>query len=163
MFRRARFGRVQVAGLGATLPPVRVLAFVLAVTALAASALAASALSAPLPGVRTPTHNITCAVTPAALHCDIAQASYRARLQRGCIAPPTGLDWHGFELTPNGKGAITCSGGVLVMGPVRYVTLRYGRTWRNGTYTCRSRLTGLTCTNRAGHGLSLSRASYRTF
>jgi hypothetical protein len=163
MFLRTRFGRVQVCGLGATLPPVKVPAFVLAAAALAASALAASALSAPLPGVRTPTHNITCAVTPAALHCDIAQASYRTRLQKGCIAPPTGLDWHGFELTPKGKGAITCSGGVLVMGPVRYVTLRYGRTWRNGTYTCRSRLTGLTCTNRAGHGLSLSRASYRTF
>ena len=163
MFLRARSVRAQVAGLGATLPPVKVLAFVLAAAALAASALAASALSAPLPGVRTPTHNITCAVTPAALHCDIAQASYRTRLQKGCIAPPTGLDWHGFELTPSGKGAITCSGGVLVMGPVRYVTLRYGRTWRNGTYTCRSRLTGLTCTNRAGHGLSLSRASYRTF
>ena len=49
------------------------------------------------------------------------------------------------------------------MGPVRYVTLRYGRTWRNGAYTCRSRLTGLTCTNRAGHGLFLSRVSYRAF
>ena len=113
--------------------------------------------------MRTPSHNITCAVTPGALHCDIAQAAYRAGLQKRCIAPPTGLDWHGFELTPTGKGAITCSGGVLVMGPVRYVTLRYGRTWRNGVYTCRSRITGLTCTNRAGHGLFLSRASYRTF
>jgi hypothetical protein len=137
---------------------VRALAVVLV-----AAALAAPALASPLPGVRTPSHNITCAVTPAALHCDITQAVYRARLQKRCIAPPTGLDWHGFELTPAGKGAVTCSGGVLVMGPVRYVTLRYGRTWRNGTYTCKSRITGLTCTNRAGHGLFLSRAAYRTF
>lgn len=128
-----------------------------------AVALAGLAAAAPTPGVRTPTHNITCAATPAALHCDIAQSSYGARLQAHCIAPPTGLDWHGFELTPTGKGAITCSGGVLVMGPVRYVTLRYGHTWRNVPYTCRSRIAGLTCTNRAGHGLSLSRASYRTF
>jgi len=142
---------------------VRALSFALASAALVAAVVAASALAAPFPGVRTPTHNITCAVTPAALHCDIAQASYRTRLQKGCIAPPTGLDWHGFELTPTGKGAITCSGGVLVMGPVRYVTLRYGHIWHNGTYTCRSRISGLTCTNRAGHGLSLSRASYRTF
>ena len=128
-----------------------------------AVALAGLAVAAPTPGVRTPTHNITCAATPAALHCDIAQASYRARLQARCIAPPTGLDWHGFELTPKGKGGITCSGGVLVMGPVHYVTLAYGRTWRHGPYTCTSRVTGLTCTNRAGHGLFLSRASYRTF
>jgi hypothetical protein len=143
---------------GATLRGVKILAF-----AFVAAALAAPALAAPFPGVRTPTRNITCAVTPAALHCDITQAAYRTRLQKRCIAPPTGLDWHGFELTPAGKGAVTCSGGVLVMGPVRYVTLRYGRTWRHGAYTCRSRLAGLTCTNRAGHGLFLSRISYRTF
>ena len=83
---------------GATLRGVKILAF-----ALVAAALAAPALAAPFPGVRTPTHNITCAVTPAALHCDITQAAYRARLQKRCIAPPTGLDWHGFELTPTGK------------------------------------------------------------
>lgn len=126
-------------------------------------ALVGVALAVPMPGVRTPSHNITCAATPAALHCDIAQASYRARLQKRCIAPPTGLDWHGFELTPKGKGAVTCSGGILVMGPVRYVTLGYGRTWHYGPYTCKSRVTGLTCTNRTGHGLFLSRASYRTW
>jgi Family of unknown function (DUF6636) len=133
------------------------------VLALVAASLAAPALAAPTPGVRTPTHNITCAVTPAALHCDITQASYRARLQQGCISPPMGLDWHGFELTPKGKGAVTCSGGALVLGSVRYLTLSYGRTWHYGAYTCSSRLTGLTCTNRAGHGLFLSRASYRVF
>jgi len=138
---------------------VRFLAFALVAAALAAPL----AIAAPLPGVRTPTHNITCALTPAALHCDIARSVYRSRLQKRCLAPPTGLDWHGFELTPKGRGAVTCSGGVLVMGAVRYVTLGYGRSWRRGGYTCRSRLTGLTCTNRAGHGLFLSRASYRTF
>jgi hypothetical protein len=154
---------------GATLRAVRALACALALAALAAPAMSAPALAgpafatAPLPGVRTSTHNITCAVTPLVLHCDIAQAAYRARLQQRCTAPPTRLDWHGFELTHTGKGAVTCSGGVLVMGPVRYVTLRHGQTWRNGTYTCRSRLAGLTCTTRAGHGLSLSPASYRLF
>ena len=133
------------------------------VLTLAAAVAASAAAAGSLPGVRTPSRNITCAVTPAALHCDIAQASYRARLQSRCIAPPSSLDWHGFELTPTGKGAVTCSGGILVMGPVRYFTLAYGRTWHSGAYTCRSRLTGLTCTNRAGHGLFLSRLSYRTF
>jgi hypothetical protein len=133
------------------------------VLGLAAAVASAAAAAASLPGVRTPSRNIECAVTPAALHCDIVQAFYRARLQARCIAPPSSLDWHGFELTPTGKGAVTCSGGILVMGPVRYVTLPYGRTWHSGAYTCRSRVTGLTCTNRAGHGLFLSRLSYRTF
>ena len=126
-------------------------------------ALAGLALAAPFPGVRSPSHNITCALTGAALHCDIAQASYRTRLQARCAAPPTGLDWHGFDLTPRGRGELACSGGVLVMGPVRYVTLAYGHTWRRGAYACRSRITGLTCTTRAGHGLFISRAAYRIF
>ncbi len=143
-----------------TLRAVKILAAAFIGSALVFAGLASAA---PLPGVRTPSHNITCAVTPAALHCDIVQAAYRTRLQSRCSAPPTGLDWHGFELTPTRKGAVTCSGGVLVMGPVTYATLAYGRTWRHGPYTCKSRLTGLTCTNRAGHGLFLSRASYRAF
>jgi hypothetical protein len=134
-----------------------------ALLALAFAVTGSVAAAASLPGVRTPSGNIRCAATPAALHCDIAQASYRARLQARCITPPSSLDWHGFELTPTGKGAVTCSGGILVMGPVRYVTLAYGRSWHYGAYTCRSRVTGLTCTNRAGHGLFLSRLSYRVF
>ncbi|HEX4525837.1 MAG TPA: hypothetical protein VH108_03765 [Gaiellaceae bacterium] len=133
------------------------------VLVLGAAVVGSAAAASSRPGVRTPSRNIECAATPAALHCDIVQASYRARLQARCIAPPSSLDWHGFELTPTGKGAVTCSGGILVMGPVRYFTLAYGRNWHSGAYTCRSRVAGLTCTNRAGHGLFLSRLSYRTF
>jgi hypothetical protein len=114
-------------------------------------------------GLRTPTHNIACVDTGPALHCDIATASYRNALQHRCISPPTGLDWHGFGLTRSGRAQVECSGGALVMGPVRYTTLAYGKTWRHGAYTCTSRVTGLTCTNRARHGLFLSRASYRLF
>lgn len=43
------------------------------------------------------------------------------------------------------------------------VTLRYGRIWRFRAFTCVSRRTGLTCRNRAGHGLFFSRESYRVF
>ena len=128
-----------------------------------AVALVGFAVAAPLPGVRTPSRNITCAATAVVLHCDVARSSYGTRLQAHCSAPPTSLDWHGFELTPTGKGAITCSGGVLLMGPVRYVTLAYGHVWRHGAYTCASRVAGLTCTTHAGHGLFLSRASYRVW
>jgi len=35
--------------------------------------------------------------------------------------------------------------------------LRFGRTWRAGSFVCRSRSSGLTCTNRRGHGWRLGR------
>jgi hypothetical protein len=44
-----------------------------------------------------------------------------------------------------------------------FVTLAYGKTWRHRGFTCTSRFTGLTCTNAAGHGLFISRASWRAW
>jgi hypothetical protein len=41
--------------------------------------------------------------------------------------------------------------------------LAYGKTWRSGGISCTSRVTGLTCTNRSGHGFFLSRAHWRSF
>jgi len=120
-------------------------------------------LLAALAGLRTPSHNITCVDTGPSLICNVRQASYTAALQQRCMSPPTSLDWHGFELSARGRGQIACSGGVLVMGNVRYTTLAYGRTWRHGAFTCVSRVPGLTCTNRARHGVFISRAAYRLF
>ena len=41
--------------------------------------------------------------------------------------------------------------------------LAYGRTWKAGGFTCVSRASGLTCTNKGGHGWLLSRALTRVF
>lgn len=42
--------------------------------------------------------------------------------------------------------------------------LRFGHTWRAGSLVCRSRASGLTCTNRRGHGWWLGRyVGYRLF
>jgi hypothetical protein len=130
-----------------------------------------------LPGIRTPSGNISCLAVPgptpagggsapATLLCRIARASYAARLQAHCGAPPIKLDWHGFELRAASRGSLVCSGGILYNPATQrpsYVTLGYGRSWRHGTFTCRSALRGLTCANRAGHGLFLSRASWRAW
>ena len=133
--------------------------------------LVVSALLALLPGVRTPTHNISCFVVPIAptvhstLLCDIRQASYGATLQRNCMNGP-GVEWHGFELSWRRAAHVTCAGGVLYnigRDTPSYRVLAYGRTWRSHRFTCRSRRTGLTCTNAGGHGLFLSRESYRLF
>jgi hypothetical protein len=140
------------------------LAVVLALNAGAAGAV-------PLPGVKTPSRNISCFWVPERptarghLLCDIKQATYTRALQRRCISPPTQLDWHGFELPARKAAQIVCAGGIMYdpRDKPTYVVLGYGKTWHYRGFTCRSRVTGLTCTNRAGHGLFLSRGSYRIF
>jgi hypothetical protein len=129
------------------------------------------AAAARLPGVKTPSQNISCFYVPQRptshgnLLCNIKQAVYTKALQSRCIAPPTGLDWHGFTLSDTKRGEVLCAGGLMYDGrdTPTFVTLAYGKTWRYRGFTCASRVTGLTCRNGAGHGLFLSRASWRAW
>jgi uncharacterized protein DUF6636 len=130
-----------------------------------------SALAAPLPGVKTPTRNISCFYVPIKptargnLLCAIKTSSYSRAQQDGCQSR-TGLDWHGFELSSSGKAQPVCTGGVLYdigRDTPRYIVLAYGHTWHSHGFTCTSRATGLTCTNGHAHGLFLSRESFRLF
>jgi hypothetical protein len=122
----------------------------------------------PLPGFRSPSGNISCFVVPgkpSVLRCSIPHASYAAALQGRCMARAS-LDWHGFELAARATGAITCSGGVLYSPDTQrpsYVVLPYGRRWRREGFTCLSRQSGVTCENATGHGLLLSRTSWRAW
>jgi hypothetical protein len=120
----------------------------------------------PLPGLRSPSGNIRC-VAAQSLFCSLRRADYAETLQDRCLNPNgemgAGVDWHGFELPRRGRGRILCSGGALWAGTPRYVTVAYGRTWQGGAWTCRSRRTGLTCTNRGGHGLFLARERWRAW
>jgi hypothetical protein len=132
---------------------------------LAASASADS--STRPPGFRSPSGNISCFVsgTPTLL-CKIAHADYAKQLQDRCIGPAgAGVDWHGFELSAARKGAIACSGGALYTGTDRpsYVTLPYGRTWRQKMFSCSSRISGVNCSNPNGHGFFLSRQTWRVW
>jgi hypothetical protein len=146
-----------------------------AVAALAAAAVFAGAATAatPIPGIRSPSGNIRCLYVPAArgastpnLLCRIEQADYAAALQRRCNSSPAGLDWHGFELPAARRGQVVCSGGILY-DPARqrptYTTVAYGTTWRHGPFTCVSRRSGVTCTTPRGHGLFVSRGSWRSW
>jgi len=145
----------------------RALVLLALVTAVAAAAVHA----APLPGVKTPTRNISCFYVPIKptsrgnLLYTIKAALYSQAQQNGCQAR-TGLDWHGFELSTSRKAQPVCSGGVLYdigRDTPAFVILAYGRTWRSHGFSCTSRVSGLTCTNGHGHGLFLSRASYRLY
>jgi len=145
----------------------RRLIIVLLVLALSAGV----AVAARLPGVKTPSQNISCFYVPQRptshgnLLCNIKQAVYTKALQSRCISPPTGLDWHGFTLSDTKRGQVLCAGGLMydARDTPTFVTLAYGKTWRYRGFTCVSRVTGLTCTNARGHGLFLSRASWRVW
>lgn len=147
--------------------PVRRALLVVVILALAAG----TAGAVRLPGVKTPTRNISCFWVPQAptrhgsLLCDIRHAAYTGALQKHCISPPIGLDWHGFSLSETRRGEVVCAGGMMydARDKPTYAVLRYGKTWRYRGFTCVSRVTGLTCKNRAGHGLFLSRATFGLF
>lgn len=120
----------------------------------------------PLPGVRSPSGNISCLFAPGPpghILCSIRRAAYAAALQKRCLASAS-LDWVGFELTPFRKGTFVCSGGVLYdprTSVPRVITLAYGKTWTHGPFACYSRVDGLSCGNHTGHGLFISRQSWR--
>jgi hypothetical protein len=143
----------------------------LSVIALLLALCAGAAPAARLPGVRTPSKNITCFYVPQrpTLHgnllCNIKQAVYTRALQGRCIAPPTGLDWHGFTLSDTKRGEVLCAGGIMydARDTPTFVRLPYGKTWRFRGFSCTSRVMGLTCRNAAGHGLFLSRESWRAW
>lgn len=147
----------------------RAATFLLAVCPLAAFAVTAAA-AATLPGIRTPSGNIRCLYLQGRsrnLLCTIDRSAYSTALQRRCMAPGgAGVDWHGFTLSPRGRGLVNCSGGIqyspATERPV-YATLAYAATRHLGPYTCTSRRIGLTCRTARGHGLFLSRASWRAW
>jgi hypothetical protein len=126
---------------------------------------AGAAASATVPGFRSPSGNIKCLFLAAPSHdllCTIGHANYSATLQARCMSPGgAGVDWHGFILSATGKAVPNCSGGILYTGRPSYARLAYGRTLRHGAFTCKSRRAGVTCTNTHGHGLFVSRESFR--
>jgi hypothetical protein len=121
-----------------------------------------------LPGFRSPSGNISCLFipsssgAPATILCKLAHADYAQALQARC----NGLDWHGFLLPAARKGAVNCSGGILYNPTTqhpRYITLAYGKTWRQKMFSCTSQFNGVNCSNPHGHGMFISRQTWRTW
>ena len=153
-----------------------VILLALAVSVLASASVAGSATR--LPGFRSPSGNVSCLFipsaplsgggrTPATILCKLAHAAYAKTLQARCLGPTgAGVDWHGFTLPAARKGAINCSGGSLY-NPTKqhpsYVTLAYGKTWRQKMFSCTSKVAGVNCSNPSGHGIFISRQTWRTW
>jgi hypothetical protein len=89
-------------------------------------------------------------VPASAAFCDILHHSWHApKKPRSCE-----FDWGGaIGMTRRGRVKFQCVSDSMFNNHV----LKYGRTWHNGRFTCRSRTTGLRCTNAAGHGFRVSR------
>ena len=122
-----------------------------------ALAVAAPAATASSNSFRLPSKNIGCAYNPkpASLRCDL-RSGLKPAPRRKCE-----LDWTGLEIAPTGRASPTCAGDTAILpnAPI----LAYGRTWSRNGITCRSRTTGLRCTNRSGHGFTLARQGWRIF
>lgn len=98
---------------------------------------------------RSPSGNITCAMKVGGGD-RFAQCELRSE-GRGYSIPRTGRVTR-YDVDPDDDLAS------------RRSVLRYGHARRLGVFTCRSRRSGMRCTNRAtGHGFALSRQHQRVF
>lgn len=111
--------------------------------------------------VTTPSKLVTCyALTFAAGGGIECQAPYLR-------APATGEGDATLQLHPRGRSRSIRRGDFPGYSTKRRPTLDYGTRWlpaRGGRgVLCRSRSTGLTCSNRSGHGFRLTKGDVRRF
>ena len=112
---------------------------------------------------KTPSDNIYCAYYDndgkALVRCDIK--SYTPTTPKR--PADCDLDWgYAFEIAAgNKRGYIICGGDTVISPEAK--ALPYGSVWTRKGIECSSETTGITCTNRRGHGFSLSRAEQRVF
>jgi hypothetical protein len=132
----------------------------LLLTALVASFALAPAARAAFPSflVRTgfwmPSRNILCNAGPLIGRSGKLVGGY-------ALACVLGSDRRAWYLRSNGRSGVARPGGNAASDFTS--VLRYGHTWRWHGFRCSSRQTGLTCSNRSGHGFFLSRATQRLF
>jgi uncharacterized protein DUF6636 len=138
---------------------------VLAVGCVAGAVLAAAAAAAASPlhskTFRTPSRNIGCAYYDASI---TGTAIFRCDLLSGLHPEPARRcegDWTGASMSLRGRAGPTCAGDTVY--DRRAPILAYGRVWSRAGLTCTSRMTGLTCRNRDGHGFFLARERWRVF
>jgi hypothetical protein len=127
-----------------------------------AAVLATPAVADDLLFFRSPTGNISCLIATgeyAIARCDMSS------LTPSYTSPPPGcdLDWgSSFEVALSSrKGMLACVGD-SVADPSA-VTLGYGQTLSLGGFDCTSERSGMTCTNPAGHGFTISKARQSLF
>ena len=124
-------------------------------------ALSATAAEARYVDFVMPSGNIGCAYTDEPrryLRCDILQSSDLPEGQPS----ECDLDYgHAYAMNRRGKARTLCAGDTVVNRNAP--ALDYGETKRIGGFKCRSKTTGLRCSNKARHGWFLSRGRIEKF
>lgn len=105
----------------------------------------------------TPSRGISCAVFDNRLRCDVNQIRWTNLPPKPKSCP---FDWAGaVGLSATGRARHLCVSDAVDRGTI----VPYGRTWRFGAFRCAVRRSGVTCTNRAGHGFAIARERFRFF
>jgi hypothetical protein len=105
---------------------------------------------------RLPSGNIACTMSEQGVTCTIASFTYAQPVVAGC----TGQTGHVLVLNADGV-AFDCETGPAPQAAGDDVaTLEYGSSATAGGYTCTSGTDGVTCTDSAGAGFRLARASW---
>jgi hypothetical protein len=131
----------------------------LSLTALSCPASAAPAVGS---SFLTPSGNIGCMAFSGYLRCDINHKSWQAPVG-GLSRCPMGSRGLSLKMSGRGRPFWPCTSDTVLEPLGSEPVLAYGWTWHWGAFTCTSRVTGLTCGNRAHHGFFLSRQAYRIF
>ena len=112
---------------------------------------------------KTPSDNIHCGYDDndgkAYVRCDIKSYTPTTRKRPA----DCDLDW-GFAFAIGAKdkrGSILCAGDTVINPQAE--ALAYSTNWKRKGITCGIEETGVTCTNRRGHGFFVSRAEQRVF
>jgi len=107
---------------------------------------------------RMPSNNVFCAYISSAsprykyLRCDIMSHIKPMPSSRGCVEGSRGVS---VSMNVTGRATYPCSSDTVYNTGAR--KLNYGKTWRYGGFTCKSRTAGLRCNNLSGHGWFLSK------
>ena len=89
------------------------------------------------------------------MRCDLAHADWHVATPANCH-----LAYGDSVFMDKAKARLTCHGDT-VFGAPHQVTLAYGQSARFHDILCTSQTTGVTCTDAAGHGFTVSRETYK--
>ena len=110
----------------------------------------------------TPSGNIICFGADqngGFVECDILSGLNPPPRKGGCD-----LEQPGLSVTARGDARASCRSDPTPAGFDKAIPpLAYGDRWSGFGIVCASAVTGLTCTNAAGHGFFLSRERWKTF
>lgn len=103
-----------------------------------------------------PSGNIACTMAPSGVTCTIASITYDPPAVAGC----TGDTGHVLVLNDDGFAFDCVNGAAPSVAGDDVPVLEYGSSATSGDYTCVSASDGVTCTDDAGVGFKLARASW---